>query len=222
MTIKSHHLQDFNPDSVIASILLPTLAQASVLESNYRNFLIDPKPGLYIPGQPDPVIVPTGQYYTTFSVGLRQDLVKINTADLLNFNLSTAIYSSAGQLLLSETVMRKAKDFLSLAPTMPVRGVLVTKAVIDNCLMRWAPWARTDHTERNILKHFRGNVTPQNVVDDLERFLNNTIHTLSHFVGDDVWNCYSVKLIGFDICVEKGQDYRVIEWYQKKLNGEWT
>lgn len=220
MIIKHHHLTDpVTPDRIEAAIILPILAQASILEANFGNILIPPKPGLYTPGRTEPVFTPSGEYYTKDL--LRQEWVRVNNNALFSFEIKEAVYSSTGTMLMNQRSMSAAKQMLSYHPTVPTRGITLIKAVVDNKIMSWCPWAKTGYTERSILTHFRPNITPETIIDDIEVLLTDTISRLSEFVGDDVWNYYFIKFVGYDLVVEKGQDHRLCEWYEKKLSGEW-
>ena len=140
---------------------------------------------------------------------------------LFSFEIKEAVYSSTGTMLMNQRSMSAAKQMLSYHPTVPTRGITLIKAVVDNKIMSWCPWAKTGYTERSILTHFRPNITPETIIDDIEVLLTETISRLSEFVGDDVWNYYFIKFVGYDLVVEKGQDHRLCEWYEKKLSGEW-
>jgi hypothetical protein len=219
MIIKPHHLIDpVMPDQIEAAIILPILAQASILEANFSNLLIPPKLGLYAPGKVDPTFTPSGEYYVKTPM---QGWRRVENSELFSFNIVDAIYNASGEMLANYQMMKEAKRVFSTSPTIPVRGIALTRAVIDNKLMSWCPWAKTGYTVRTILTQFRPNITPETIVDDIEVLLMDTLGRLGNFVGDDVWNYYFVKFTGYDIIVEKGKDSRLCEWYEKKMSGEW-
>lgn len=45
---------------------------------------------------------------------------------------------------------------------------------------------------------------------------------VDEFIPSDNWNVWHMRRLGDDLLVEKGEDYRIIDWTRRMESGEWS
>lgn len=205
------------PTDVRETLILPTIAQASMLESSFYGILKPYREGLYLHGELNPVLVPDQQYFTVQGFGRSAKFVPI--ADLTQ--VDSDIYNASGNKILSADIVKNSNKFLTHTPTIPARGVILLKAIVDYRISEYSQWMATGSYERAIFNCFQDELHETLDVDTICYMVQYTVIQLQQFMDQDNWNHYFTNIKGFDIIVEKCEDYRVCEWYEKKKLGVW-
>lgn len=184
----------------------------SIIEQTYFDFLLPPQQGIYKFGDLHPSIVNNKNYYTY----VKTDKGIIRTP-VENFNtLNEAVLDEMDRVIIPAFMMKQKEKYLSNHPTIPARGIEIIKLLIENHIARMSPWASKGNYVLKMCGFFKAENS--DIVEEqyLERLCESLICQVDAFIGRDVWNIYFVKFRGFDICIEKCEDYRIYDWTIKQ------
>lgn len=117
---------------------------------------------------------------------------------------------------------------LQAEPTLPACREIV-KAVLDAQLTAMFKWASPNRNEldNTIVRYFPG-FDPR-CIDEASAWFWSQImdHLIIHInewvelaVPQRTWVVWHTKMIGQDIALEEGSDYRVLDWMRRKERGE--
>lgn len=204
----------FNPEDIVtpthiqSRLLLSVLSYATLLESQFGEWLLPAAPGVYMPGNMLPSMVPEKPYFIRVANG---SLVKIENID----EIEEPVLDANHAVVLNAYVMQNKKRLLSPRPTIPVRGIRLIQKLIDfeiTSVLRWCGHAYGCETRirQEFLHEYRYSVDI-GVLREHVRYVTQQVHD---FIGHDDWNYYHTTILGPDIVIEKGPDYRVCDWYR--------
>ena len=194
---------------VTQNFFLPIYSHAVMIENQYGDFLKPPEQGIYKAGELFPSIISTKHYFS-------QRIDKFNRpvlTPITNFNKVTdAVVDEAGNLIFPFTVMKNKEKYLTNHPTVPSRGLLLIKLMIEKHIESICRWNRYSTFNNKILAHFTNEGYEIYNEGHIDKICESLFMQLNNFIGLDEWHIYFVKFIGLDILIEKTIDYRVYEW----------
>jgi hypothetical protein len=196
-----------------AGVLIEGYSKAKNLEDMLGSILIDPKPGLYKPGDTKPCVTFDGNFF-------RFDINRGSYTPIYSYEeVHGTVVNNVSRVVLSEA-MSAAKDrFLTMAPTVPSVGLDLLEILVDIKISESLHHTRSlERQYRNFFMMFKQDpeplgITVERLVDDLG-IIKNIIHG---FMNNDEWCYYFVSQVVTDILIEKGADYRICDWYETQL-----
>lgn len=209
---------NFNPNEVIEQFLVSVIPYANMIENQYFDYLLPSPQGIYRIGEINPIFIPSKKYYVH-----RVDASNVhNYHEVTNIDdINETILDEESRIVATAQVMINKKSYLSTRPTVPARGIKVVQKLIDYEIALVIRYGSPVGLAQRLLSEFKPEYRDSLDIELLRtmcRYLSVMIHD---FIGKHDWNHYNTKIIGLDIMIEKGQDYRICEWYEKKLSHEW-
>lgn len=195
------------PTDVTSRLLISVISYATMLEGQFGDWLLPPQQGVYTPGSLTPSLVPNRHYF----IRENGNMVIVTNLD----EVVSDVFDINHKVVLNRYVMQNKNRMLTPHPTIPVRGIHLIQKLIEfeiTSVLRWCPHAHG--CENRILNEFKPeyrNSVDIQIIREAGRYITQQVHD---FIGNDDWNYYHTAIIGVDIVVEKGPDYRVCEWYQ--------
>lgn len=199
------------PTDVLETMILPTVAQAAMLEQSNYGILKPYQEGWYLPGESKPLIVAGEQYYKPEGFGYYH-LVPVQ--DVMQEQCD--IYNGLGVKIIGPETLRNKSKLLTPQPTIPSRGLRLFKDIIDYCIAEPSQWMHTSVYERRIRSAFLDELYDCIDIESVKGGMYNSITQVRHFIGEDVWNYYNTRFYGLDLVIDKCADYRICEWYRLK------
>lgn len=191
------------------TFFLPIFTYAVMLERQYGNLLKLPEPGIYKLGEMYPCIIPNKLYFS-------QRVDKHNkfvTLPITNFNKVTdAVVDELGKLIIPASIMKNKDQYLSNTPSIPVRGLILIKLLIEKHIEMICRWTNHSTYDNKILSHFKNGGYELYNEGHLDKICESLFRQINDFIGNDEWHIYFVKFSGLDIVIEKAIDWRVYEW----------
>lgn len=179
------------------------------LRENYDHIFKAPEPGIYLVGEPTPILKATQPYYSETSFKTQTMITSLD-------NLNEPILDEDGAIIIPMYIMRRKAKMLSSKPTLPVRALQIAFETIQDQVDEMLPHTPAREYGASVKEH----VQPEfhSVVTDgyIEASLSKLIRDVTMFVGCDVWNLYYFKLHKTDLIIEKGCDYRIWEWTHQR------
>jgi hypothetical protein len=102
-------------------------------------------------------------------------------------------------------------------------------ALVDDILNSRLQWAASTEQFEDLLdvmfpslslkrKTLLASKFTHDVIHDIEARISSQVY---HDIPADTWDIWSVKKLGHDLFLIKGQDYRVYDWERRMASGEW-
>lgn len=195
------------PTDIKERLLLSVVSYATLLEAQFDEWLLPAPTGIYMPGNFSPSLVPDKPYFVNVN-GKWLQITNIDEVDL-------PVHDANFKLVLNAYVMQNKSRLLSPKPTIPVRGIRLFQKLIDfeiTSILRWCRHAQgcENRIRQEFLPEYRYSIDI-GIIRECGRYVTHQVH---EFIGNDDWNYYRTSIVGPDIVVEKGPDYRVCEWYR--------
>lgn len=126
------------------------------------------------------------------------------------------------------------KKAFSVLPTDAARDITI--AILNDVIESKMNWIRgsngNDQLIAAVTKHFP-DFTQSESNSNLHasnHFFSNVIdeamlaceQIIAHFIPEATWNIWSLHLFGSDFVLEKGNDYRIVDWTRRMASGEWS
>lgn len=184
---------------------------ADLVEVVCNDQLAEPPKGIYYLGQAYPAMVEGKSYYTHGKDNNRKLIEDIN-------EVTTAVYNVDGKCVIPARYMRDKVKCLANTPMLPYRGLMITKAVVDNMITKFAAYHRYagKSFEQMITPHFEPNVVIDEVlVGNLEKCCKVIRRDIDLFLAEDRWRMFFVTLNGTTLRIERCMDWRAWEWERK-------
>ena len=171
--------------------------------------------GIYSAMQVEPVMVKGQQYYTRDPKnprGAQLELHDINTAQ-------TAVYDCDGKCVISLQVIQNKDRLLSDTPLLPYRGIkiacLLHEWAIDRSI-RWRSRRSTNWPGKLFSEHLLpidgGPWTDEVIEHYVGPFFQEIDQTLGELMINHEWHIFHLKAKDLNLTIERGEDYRVLEW----------
>ena len=185
---------------------------------------LQPAPnGIYIKGHIDPLIDfsdHSKQYYSR-SAWHNKKTNKIDIPDIVNqqsFLESTEpIYDDLGRVIMKTPPFLNRSIYLT-EPSHHYSGIYLVLNFVNRFLMKLNPnsmqLSRIFH-HRLSIEHFVKEESMEIFDSLLENSLQELTRKLYDFVGRDYFHVYSLKINNTTMLIEKGNDFRVIEYYRR-------
>lgn len=206
-----------NEFPVIATYAFDPVSCAAQIESLFGPYLQPYDRGIYLRGSIVPAMVP-GRTYFRLDKGLDGIAVRVPVndicdvkGDVYNINLDIVIQA------------RRAKQ-VSLEPTIPVQGIRIIYAFIEEILNDNSAWSRLEScTLEAVLKKFilpehHGNTRLISRMIDTMLDIQNDV---MQFLGKDKWIMHFLKMNRTDIFIERSIDFRIFDWNRRMASKEW-
>lgn len=184
---------------------------ADAVENLFADKLVDPPKGIYLIGQMQPAIIEGKRYFWRDDDGSLVLLEDINKVD-------RAIVDADGYCIISARYMQNKARMLANTPTLPYRGVMVVKCLVDHQINSFAAYHRrgSKQLEDALSKHFQPTVEiDADVIDTLEKCTRQLRNDLAEFLGEDAWRMFFTHLNNTTLRVERCMDWRAWEWEQQ-------
>lgn len=206
----------------ILSLDLRRVAEA--IESRYEDKLLPPPEGLYIPSKLEPVVCKGDELYNLHEVvdgKIRTQKLQL-VIDLEKNTLP--LYNKRGVLLVSQKYVDSPGVLLTSTPHIPYRGTKIAEFLITRALDNFVAWQRRNPNPERLLEHFRDDAfsDPEETykaLDDLHYSVNSELYD---WLGDKMWNIYTVTRDAMTVRVSRYTDYRIMDWTLRYENGEIT
>ena len=169
-------------------------------------------------------------------------LTGVNTSERLRLYSAAAekvIAATIQQLQLSPKVCRQLSVVLPKPPSgtgfdLDTCVEIVTAVVLDRIADQMA-WTKKSpghrpHTEQTLSTvfglDFKSPMNPDDRVTDFLRFvmfpLEESIERwIQSAIPKKTWRLWTVRALGRDLCLEQGEDFRVLDWERRTASGEW-
>ena len=192
----------------IQSYIFDPMQAAHQIELILKDDLKPPEQGLYECGKMRPTIVADQHYHKRVkNNGTITYNPVIEISDMVG-----DIYNADGDLILSD----KKKYKLTLAPTIPVRGIGIVFAYIKEAIDDHAIWRERNRYTSQVSAYFTNSVD-ETLLIEVDKILLPLRARIHHFLGDDRWIMHFLKMLGTDMVVQKSCDYRIAEWTKEQL-----
>ena len=196
-------------------LFLSIIQSAYFIKDTYGDRLIEPVQGIYTPNSLDPVITPNGHFYTRDEYQRLQEIKDIDevTTDVINID---------GVTVIPAYMMQNKERYLFPTPTIPATEIQLIKCLISRKIGQINPWVKRGMDDRRVLQFIKPGHEDIFINDQLDQSLGVLYDQVTHFIGQDEWYIYFVKLRGVDLVIEKTIDYRVWDWTIRTESGQWT
>jgi hypothetical protein len=190
---------------------------ANELELMFGADLLPAPKGIYSITDIDPVMVDGVRYLTRVTVGKKNGpLVEFTDID----KLTTPVYNEAGECIISQITIDNKDRLLSNRPLRPYRGIKIARILFDRKIDETIAWRKR---AGNHFVKIKQHLLPDTWLDEeLEQYLLQFTMRLNETLGELMlrheWNVYFITQRGSKLTIERGEDYRVIEW--TRLNEE--
>lgn len=187
----------------------PIVMYASLVEQQFGQLMFPNKAGIYRAGEMQPVIVPERRYF--FEEKINGVITMKPITDFQSVNAS--VVDENGKLVIAQHYMKNKEKLLFSEPTIPARGILVIKALVEEHIAKRAPHVKSASYSNKLKSYFLPDAVHE-VIEDyfLERICESLLCKVDTFMGNDICNIYFTKIIAIDLCIEKCIDYRIYEW----------
>lgn len=206
----------------LAIIVTPIAFYAELIEQQFEHLLRPPIEGIYRVGDITPILYANKRYFIQRKVNNSIVLEPITDFS----KVEESIVDDSGNLILSAHYMKNKQMYLSNKPSIPTRGLEITKCLVDEHFANISPWAKSQGLKQRLYSFFKDRETGIQVVDEgfLERVCESLMIKINDFIGNDVWNIYTTKIIAVDMLIEKSIDYRIYDWtlQQQKPTNDYT
>lgn len=130
---------------------------------------------------------------------------------------------------------KKAKKEISEEQAAEIIAAIVDDAISDrmrwcrkshytaNALERHLPWFNllTYHRTPNGIEQVECPFSNDYYVDVLDKVECRVMDMVFEIIPDMTWDVWSMRMLGKDIAIMKGPDYRVLDWERRIASGEW-
>jgi hypothetical protein len=206
---------------VTKTMILDTYSVACDIENQLGACLRRPLPGIYLPGQTNPVMVPGNLYYTRCSRSGHETPVtdlRQATSDIFDIN---------HRLVISNAQLARLKN----QTTQPVVALELVRDVVESIIIDLSQWLADRNqlaSQDVVLKHVSHELLHPNnemtliwALRQIELMTTDIRRQVVGFIDQDVWVMHFQKSMGRDTFVEKTIDYRVYDWQRKVEAGLW-
>lgn len=206
---------------VTKTMILDTYSVACDIENQLGAYLRRPLPGIYLPGQTNPVMIPGNLYYTRCLRSGRETLVTAleqAVSDIFDIN---------HQLVVSNAQL----DALKNQTAQPTVALEVVRDVVESVIIDLSQWLveRNRHAKQDfLLKHLKCEMLHPNnemilvwVLRQIELLTTDIRRRVADFIDQDDWVMHFQKSMGRDTFVEKTIDFRIYDWHRKMEEGTW-
>lgn len=123
-------------------------------------------------------------------------------------------------------------------PTLDEKAALeICTAMADDLVNNRMQWCRQKDTFMDLIEHhlewFKFDCDDRRskktrAISDLfyTSVIDHVWLTIDSMIGDTVgsetWTIWHIRKIGSDLLLEKGEDYRVVDWERRMASGEWS
>ena len=194
-----------------SSLLLPVLNIANAIEACHGQYLLHPQEGYYLPHSLEPI--PSELYI----VNKTKTALIPYTGDIRK--LTCSIYDKYSNVVASDSIMKEQEKYLFSTPKLPVQGLKMVKALVENRIECFLPWVQYQTSRRYIYNLLKSSDVDIFENGSLDRLMESIYQMLDDFIKRDIWFIYFIKYIGLDLIVEKTIDFRVKEWHEKIESG---
>lgn len=189
------------------------------ISSEIFTSLEDPEPGIYLNGSIEPVFRSNQDYYIANNGEI--NLVTFN--DIFNNIVNNTplpngdIYNEAKRFHMRRSIYNRLRNQFLTQPSIQTMACKAAVATVVEYLDSLNP--RTLVAAR---EYYLGNFVKEDHKDLLEKdVFQEAFHDLymevKRFVGRDTWNYYFFKVVGTTLIIEKGLDFRIVEWHINEL-----
>ena len=189
--------------------------------------LQDPVAGLYMPGSVEPIFESSLKYH----VSSKEASFPVSGADI---DKAASVQGSRrvlppgdfyadtngdlNRLILRRMAFEQLKPLMSTVPNVPVRGCEIAVGIVVDHLNSISPHTTVAASSRYDLGYL---VKPEykKLLENstFESFFDDLIREVQHFVGRDIHNQYRVSVKDTTLVIEKGLDFRIIDWEMQQL-----
>lgn len=197
-------------------ILIDLLPYAAALPEPFATECFEnPQPGLYLKGELKPRLFAHIPYIQKGLSGENEPVTDFNEALARGANI---YQKNTGELALrlDNLQPKQYRNIFSLGPSVPAMAVKAGISVLLNFLNSLCA-----HTSVNDIPYKLNRLLKEEYhylikEDKFTGFFSEPLEKLSDFVGRDSWNLYFYKITGTCIIIQKGSDFRIIDWYRLK------
>lgn len=179
----------------------------------YFNALVEPTPGVYLPGSLDPIMSFSNPCYPASKMCIPEYAITSIEGMLA---CGESIVNSKGNLIGDVRKIRRIVKHMTDKPQLPVIMLKVMMGVLTNYLGNLCRETRFSFNVSNYHKYIRPEYEYLLIEEAYETAMDDLIMDINKFVGRDTHHIYFTKLQATSVVIEKTIDYRIYEWYQYK------
>lgn len=204
--------------------LVPYVAQ---LDSSLLDTLNEPVGGLYLPGNVEPLFMEGETYW----VAKRHERIAVSYDVILKDTLASKtpsqerilppgeLQNKDGEPVIKRLLYERIKHRLGVYPSVSIRGCEVAIAVVIDYLNTLCPYVNVPHRHYQLPALIKAAHHSLLEKQTFETALDDLVLDVIKFVGKDTWNIYQYKVSGTTLVLEKGLDFRIVDWHMNQITG---
>lgn len=176
------------------------------------------QPGLYLNGSREPVLLFDGsRQYVKLVQGENNTLIKQPVTCLNDVYDAGHIYDPQGNIVLQVDVVRR-RNF-SDKPSVPYRFLELLRTIAIEKIRSLCYWNKSAKTSTRecinalLLPVYHDNPA---LYDSIHELIWPFERQVMAYVSDNIYNYYTVDMIGTDIAINRGEDFRILEWHRNE------
>jgi hypothetical protein len=203
-------------------LVIDLLSHAYSLSDELLDSLIEPPAGLYLPGNTEPLFVSGKKYYRRNELNKHgRNSVSYNVFDSKTLlKAKDDIVDENGKLVMKWENVLTISRFLKSEPSIPVTAVRMAASMVQRYLHTLC--RRVNHPATNTRIESLVKREEQDRIDRDEYMIafDHLTNEVANFVNKDHWCVYFHILKGTTMIVEKGLDWRIIQYYENQFREE--
>lgn len=202
--------------------LIDLVPYVSRLDESLVNTLLDPPAGLYIPGSIEPLFETAIRYSLVDNEG-RELKANITTdeilADVRKVKLLPPgnLANNERNFLCKRANYERVKRHLSTTPQIPIKGCEAAIATVVSYLNSLCEYTCVVAGRYELSKLLKPEFQYLVNTEEFERVFHPLYNEVVKFVGNDTWCNYHYRVRGTVLIIEKGLDFRIIEWHRTQI-----
>ncbi len=209
-------------NEVLSFTIIDLLPHVSTLSQDLMSALVDTSTGLYLPGSIEPMFENQTSYLLINSLG--RPTGQVVTTDQIRQDIEGKINLPPGNFINDEKkqfvkrmLYEKFKHKLSYKTNVPIKGceaAIATVVSTLNSLCKFTNVAHRRYQLETLIKPSRHKLIE---LEEYENAFHDLYVEVMKFVGLDTWSYYYYHIKGTSLVIEKGLDFRIVEWHKQQI-----
>lgn len=197
---------DFTTVKVENTFLFQIQEYADIIDSVFRDELLDAEPGIYSKTKISPLMTKSEVYRTK-----NNKVVTIDQA----LSCVDDIYNPSGKIVVSARLLKSKQ--LSTTPFYSYRGTMVAIALIQNTFDQMTRFIKRPRSLESLLSpHFKPSVEiDSDMIDQLKSICDDLLRNMIGLTRGKEWCPFFVKVHDRKIIIEQCEDFRIHQWREE-------
>jgi len=206
-------------NEIVECKIIDLIPHAVGIAPNLLAALNDPRPGLYMPGSIQPIFE-KGEVYTLIQ---KRGVIQITFDDIMKDFINDKrlpggdFFHEKMKFRLRRSQYERVKPYFITNPNIPVKGCEVAIATVVGYLNTLSPHtnvAAYNYQLPLLVKEESHYLLDQ---ESYEIAFDELFLEVRDFVGRDSWNLYFYRVLGTTLIIEKGLDFRIVDWHMSQI-----